>query len=216
MESSPCDTSAARRLLRGYYFITDHRLTRQGIERDTIDALRSGVTVVQYRRKEGPSRLLYQEARELRALTHGACFLVNDRVDIAMACGADGVHIGQSDLPTAVARKLLGPGSILGVTVRSVEEARLAEAAGADYVGVGAIFGTSTKEDAGPPVGLELLREIRRAIRLPITAIGGITLENAPAVIAAGAQMVCAISAVVADPRPAEAAQRFQNLFASK
>jgi thiamine-phosphate pyrophosphorylase len=213
MKPTQRSPAAARRLLNGYYFITDDRLTRQGIQRDTVDVLRSGVTVVQYRRKDGPSRLLYQEARELRALTHGACFLVNDRVDIALACGADGVHIGQSDLPTAVARHLLGPDRILGVTVRSVEEARLAEAAGADYLGVGAIFGTSTKADAGPPVGLDLLREIGQAIRLPIAAIGGITLENAPAVIAAGAHMVCAISAVVTGPRPAEAARRFQDLF---
>lgn len=213
MEFSRRTPSEARRLLKGYYFITDCGLTRQGIDRDTMDALRAGVTVVQYRRKDGSSRLLLEEARELRSLTHGVCFLINDRLDIALASDADGVHLGQSDLPAAIARKLLGPDRIIGVTVRSVEEARLAEASGADYVGVGAIFATTTKRDAGPPAGLDLIRRIRQAVSLPIAAIGGITKENAPGVIAAGANMVCAISAVVSDPHPEDAARRFQELF---
>lgn len=200
--------------MRGYYFITDAGLSRGGNAADVRLAEESGVPLVQYRCKAASSAALYAEAMVLRTLCRRAKFLVNDRVDIAAAVGADGVHLGQDDLPIAAARKILGPGKIVGLTVHSVAEAQGAAAAGADYLGVSPIFATATKKDAGPPAGLALLQAIRAAVPLPLAAIGGITLDNAPAVIAAGADMVCAISAVVADSDPAGRMAAFARLFA--
>ncbi len=122
--------------------------------------------------------------------------VVNDRVDVALAGGADGVHLGQDDLPAAAARALLGPDPLLGVSAATAEEAAAAERDGADYLGVGAIYATSTKADAGAPVGLARIGAVRRASALPIVAIGGITLDNAAATIRAGAAGVAVITAV--------------------
>ena len=133
----------------------------------------------------------------MRDLCRRTRFLVNDRVDLALEVGADGVHLGQEDLSYYEARNLLGPDKIIGVTVHNVAEALAAQAAGADYLGVSPIFATATKADAGAPTGVALLAEIRRRVTLPLVAIGGITLANAPVVIAAGAEAVCAIAAVV-------------------
>jgi thiamine-phosphate diphosphorylase len=123
------------------------------------------------------------------------------------------VHIGRDDLPVKVVRHLLGPGKIIGVTVRDLEEAVLAEKEGADYLGVGPVYYTSTKKDAGPPAGIELIRKVRNVCRLPVVAIGGITLENAGEVIEAGADMICAVSATVAEPDVEKAVTDFQKLF---
>jgi thiamine-phosphate pyrophosphorylase len=184
--------------VKGYYFITDADLSRAGNAADVAAAVSVGVPLVQYRRKTGTTAELYAEAMRLRALCRGETkFLVNDRLDIALAADADGVHIGQDDMPFAVARRLLGPDRIIGLTVHSVAEAVAGEKMGADYLGVSPIFATATKRDAGDPGGLQVLKDIRVAVSLPLAAIGGITLENAPQVVAAGADMVCAISAVV-------------------
>lgn len=202
--------------LNGYYFITDTGLSCSGNPADVAAAVSAGVSVVQYRCKVADTRLLYEDALALRALCRGTAtaFVVNDRVDIALAVGADGVHLGQDDMPIGPARRLLGPDKIIGLTVHDLAEARAAAAAGADYLGVSPIFATATKPDAGPAAGLSLLKEIRAAnLGLPLVAIGGISLTNAPAVIAAGADMVCAISAVVADSNPAGAMSAFQQLF---
>ncbi len=200
--------------MNGYYFITEPTLSLAGVGADTANALRAGATIVQYRRKSATSAAMYAEALELKALCGNALFLVNDRIDIAMAVEADGVHIGQDDLPLPVVRGLLKPGSVVGVTVRSVEEAARAADQGADYLGVGPIFATATKDDAGRPTGIGLLQEIRRRCTLPLAAIGGITLANAPQVIAAGADMVCAIGAVVGSPDVEQSVRDFQDLFA--
>ncbi len=153
------------------------------------------------------------EARKLRELCRHLRFLVNDRVDLALEVGADGVHLGQEDLPCPEARKMLGPEKIIGVTVSTVAEALTAQAEGADYLGVSPIFSTATKADAGVPTGVALLAEIRRQVSLPLVAIGGITLANAPAVIAAGADAVCAISAVVTKADARAEIEKFQTLF---
>ncbi len=201
--------------MRGYYFITDSGLSLAGNLSDVRSAVSAGVSIVQYREKSGDTGALYKEALRLAEICRGTAtkFIVNDRIDIALAVDADGVHLGQSDMPYDIARRILGPDKIIGITVHSVDEAVKAEREGADYLGVSPIFSTSTKKDAGIPAGLTLISEIRKKSSLPLIAIGGIDLSNAPDVIAAGADMVCAISAVITKPDVAAEIRRFQSLF---
>jgi len=199
--------------MKGYYFITDAFLSRAGNESDVRAAVAAHAAAVQYRCKEGSTQALYAEAMRLRALCRTIPFLVNDRVDIALAVNADGVHLGQDDMPFAVARRLLGAKKTIGLTVHTVAEAVAGVAAGADYLGVSPIFATATKKDAGSPAGLSLLSAIRKTVRLPLVAIGGITLAKAPDVVAAGADAVCAISAVVAAENVGDEIAKIQRLF---
>jgi thiamine-phosphate pyrophosphorylase len=199
--------------MKGYYFITDEVLSRAGNLHDVACAVAAGVRVVQYRRKMGRTSDLIAEACQLRKVCSDTLFLVNDRVEVALASGADGVHLGQGDLPYDEARNLLGPHKIIGITVHDLAEALAAEARGADYLGVSPIFSTSTKIDAGAPIGVELVTEIRRRVSLPLVAIGGITLDNAAAVIEAGADGVCAISAVITKTDVRAEIEKFQALF---
>jgi len=163
--------------------------------------------------KDEPARLMVETARRLATLcqTAGVTFIVNDRVDVAMIVEADGVHVGQDDLPAEDVRRLLGRGVLLGVSAATVQEARAAERAGADYLGVGAIYATATKADAGAPVGLARIRELRRAVGLPLVAIGGISADNAAQVIAAGAQGVAVVSAVTLAEDMAAAARQIRR-----
>lgn len=198
--------------MRGYYFITDRALSVAGNEQDVRAAVAAGVELVQYRAKEAAgTRVLVEEARLLKRICSGggAKFILNDRIDIAMAVEADGVHLGQEDLLCRDARRLLGATKLIGVSVRTVEEALAAEAMGADYLGVGPIFPTATK--AGELCGLAGLRAIRHRCRLPIAAIGGIDLAKAGEVVRAGADMICAISAVVGSPDAAAEIRKFQK-----
>jgi thiamine-phosphate pyrophosphorylase len=199
--------------MKGYYFITDCRLSRAGNARDVEQALAAGVRVVQHRDKHADTAVMIEEARTLRRICREALFLINDRVEVALAVDADGVHLGQEDLHYREARRLLGEQKIIGITVNTVEQALEAASLGADYLGVSPIFATQTKLDAGEPAGLNLLREIRCRVSLPLIAIGGITLNNAPDVIAAGADSICAISAVVTRPDVREVIAEFQKLF---
>ena len=199
--------------MKGYYFVTDSQLSRAGNVSDVQNAVAAGVAVVQFRRKDASTAELFAEAAVLRTLCRRTLFLVNDRVDIALAVQADGVHLGQDDLPLPVARKLLGQEKTIGLTVHSLAEARQAEAAGADYLGISPIFTTQTKADAGQPAGIQLIREIRNAVKLPLVAIGGINLANAPEVIRAGADGLCAISAVVSREDVRGEIEKFQQLF---
>jgi thiamine-phosphate pyrophosphorylase len=150
--------------VRGYYFITAASLSRAGNLSDVAAAVAAKVRVVQYREKQGLTFDLVAEARQLRELCRHTLFLVNDRVDVALEVGADGVHLGQEDLSCHEARNLLGPDKIIGVTVHNVAEALAAQAGGADYLGVSPIFSTATKADAGAPTGVALLNEIRRRV----------------------------------------------------
>ena len=181
------------------YFLTDRALSRKGNVEDVRAALEGGVRIVQYREKALSLREQIREALRIKALCRaaGATFIINDRVDLALAVEADGVHLGQEDMPLAIARRLMGQDKLIGITVHNVEEALEAVSGGADYLGVSPLFATSTKADAGAPIGLEGLREIRAQVELPIVGIGGITQENARQVIEAGADAVCAISAIV-------------------
>jgi thiamine-phosphate pyrophosphorylase len=199
--------------MRGYYFITDARLSRAGNLSDVASALAAGVRVVQYREKHAGTRALVEEARKLRTLCRGALFLVNDRVDVALAVGADGVHLGQDDLPYGPARELLGPDKIIGITVHSVAEAVAAQKLGADYLGISPIFATGTKADAGAPAGVALLRDIKPRVPLPLIAVGGLTLANAGEAIRAGAHGLCAIAAVVTREDVRAEIAKFQKLF---
>jgi thiamine-phosphate pyrophosphorylase len=197
------------------YVILD-RTAARGRELEAVlqAALAGGCRLFQLREKEWPSGRLLPVAERLRALCReaGATFIVNDRVDLALAVGADGVHLGQDDLPPAAARPLLRPGMLLGLSTHSAAQAWAAQAAGADYVAVGAIFPTGTKPDF-QLVGPELLRKLRGEIRVPMIGIGGITHANVAEVIRAGADGVAVISAVCAAPDPEAATRRFLDLI---
>jgi thiamine-phosphate pyrophosphorylase len=199
--------------VKGYYFITDAACSRRGNKSDVRQALEAGVEVVQYREKFKSTREMVREALELRKICRDVIFLVNDRVDIALAAGADGVHLGCEDMPYAAARKLLGSKKIIGLTVHRLCEALRAQREGAQYLGVSPIFATKTKEDAGRPAGLALIRKIKQRVSLPLVAIGGINLSNAESVIRAGADSLCAISAVVTATDVKGQIQKFQRLF---
>jgi len=161
--------------------------------------LAGGAPLIQLRSKGATSGDLFALARAIapRARSAGALFLVNDRPDVARAVDADGVHLGQDDLPVPAARRVLGAERLVGVSTHDLEEARAAVAAGADYIGVGPIYPTASKIDALAPRGLVLVRSVRAAVRCPIVAIGGITSETAPDVLAAGADAVAMIAALV-------------------
>jgi thiamine-phosphate pyrophosphorylase len=203
--------------VKGYYFITDSKLSRAGNESDVLCAVSCGVRVVQYRNKNAETREMYQEAVRLGEICRdsGSLFLVNDRIDIALAAKADGVHLGQSDMPCLAARKLLGQEKIIGVTVHNLAEALAAESIGADYLGVSPIFQTATKPDAGKPAGIRLIEEIRAEVDIPLIAIGGINHGNAGEVVRAGADGLCAISCVVARENVREEITKFQEIFAA-
>jgi thiamine-phosphate pyrophosphorylase len=193
------------------YVILD-RSVAGGRDLDAILAavLSGGAEMIQLREKTWPSGTLFPEAQRLRARCRaaGVPFIVNDRVDLALAVDADGVHLGQDDLPPGAARLLLKPGMILGLSTHSVEQAKVAQAAGADYIAVGSMFPTATKPEfqlVGPP----LARQVRPVVQVPLIGIGGITPDNVGDVIAAGVDGVAVISAVCAAPDPAAAARRF-------
>ena len=194
--------------------ITDSHQARGRSHREIAEAaIRGGATAVQLRMKDEPARVMLDAAREIAPLCRaaGVAFIVNDRVDVALIAGADGVHIGQDDLPARDVRALMGPRALVGVSAATVEEGEAAERMGADYLGVGAVYPTGTKPDAGAPVGLARLGEIRRAVRLPVVGIGGITADNAAAVVEAGASGVAVITAVTMAKDVAAATRRLRE-----
>jgi len=172
-------------------------------------ALGGGATIIQLRDKRLSGRALLELATALRRLTHehGASFIVNDRVDIALASGADGVHLGKEDVPIPVARRLLGPEAIIGASVDNPRDARAAEAAGASYLGVGPVFATSSKPDAGAAIGVAPIAQITRVVAIPVLAIGGLTCDNVASAVEAGANGIAVVSAV-AEADDMEAAAR--------
>jgi len=191
--------------------ITDEQIARLRHREVAAQALEGGATMIQLRDKGGDLRSLYGEAVAIRQLCrrHRRLFIVNDRLDVALAAEADGVHLGQEDLPARLARPLLHPGMLLGISTHSVEEAREAEAAGADYIGFGPVFPTGTKTGTRPTVGLDGIRVVKTAVELPVLAIGGITLERVSEVIHAGADGVAVISAIVGSGRITAACRQF-------
>ncbi|MDV0444453.1 thiamine phosphate synthase [Methanorbis rubei] len=197
------------------YVVTDealsHGLTHEEIARR---AVAGGANIIQLRDKEKSSRELYEIACKMKEICRGyALFIVNDRVDVALAAGADGVHLGQSDLPIAAVRKLCPKNFLIGISVGSVEEAKEAEAAGADYVAVSPVFSTSSKSDAGAGHGIAVVRDICSSVMCPVIGIGGINAENTPELIAAGLDGVAVISAVVSAPDVTEAARELSLII---
>ncbi|MBI2351368.1 MAG: thiamine phosphate synthase [Deltaproteobacteria bacterium] len=160
------------------------------------DLLAGGVGIIQLRAKETAAKEFLRLAREMRGLTRpaGCLFIVNDRLDIALAAKADGVHLGQEDLPLAIARKLMGREKIIGISTHDLAQAKEAERGGADYIGFGPIFGTATKDTGYSARGLAMLKEIRKAVKIPIVAIGGINETNVAQVWEAGADAAAIIS----------------------
>lgn len=199
------------RLPSPLYVILDRSVARGRDLPDLLAAvLAGGCRLVQLREKTMPLDELLALARRLarQCRESGARFIVNDRADLALACDADGLHVGQDDLPAREARALLRPGMILGVSTHDPEQARRAAADGADYVAVGSIFPTTTK--AGfQLVGPDLIRRVRPEVSVPLVGIGGITSDNAPLVLEAGADGVAVISAVCAAPDPEASTRRF-------
>ncbi len=183
---------------------------------DTVveGALKGGVNVVQLREKDLPVGELFALATRLREVTRGhALFLVNDRIDVAMACGADGVHLPEDGLPVGMARWLLGKHTLIGRSVHSTEAAAQAERDGADLVQVGTIFATDSKPDA-KPAGLELIEEVAKVVSVPILAVGGIKADNVTGVITAGASGVSVISAICGARDSEKAAEKLIKAMA--
>ena len=198
------------------YVITDESLSKGHTHVDLARmALAGGADVIQLRDKKLGGKELLKYALEIRELTKnsGALFIVNDRLDVALASGADGVHLGQDDLPAGFVRKLCPPGFIIGVSAGTVDEAIHAERDGADYVGLGPIFNTASKTDAGPACGLDTLRAIKGSITIPVVAIGGIGQYNAADVLSSGADGLAVISAVVSQDDVELAARRLKTLI---
>ena len=197
------------------YVITDSRLAGGRDQVDVIAAaIRGGATMVQLRDKELPTRDQHALGLRLRELTRRTrvALIVNDRVDLALAIEADGVHLGQDDIPPAVARKLLGPDAIVGVSAGSPAELALVEREGADYVGTGPFAPTGSKADAGAAIGPAGIAAVRALTDLPMVAIGAISAANAAEAIRAGAQGVAVISAVVGAPDPEHAARELRQI----
>ncbi|MFR1561344.1 MAG: thiamine phosphate synthase [Oscillospiraceae bacterium] len=204
-----CDRKTMR-----LYAVTDRAWVGQGTLGDQVEqALRGGVTCVQLREKSLGVPAILVEAEEIGALcrSYGVPFLINDRVEIALQCGADGVHVGQKDRAAREVRRLLGPNRILGVSARTVEQAVQAERDGADYLGVGAVFSTSTKADA-MPVSYETLQAICRAVSIPVVAIGGIQRENLLSLAGSGVDGVALVSAIFAAPDVETASRELRAL----
>lgn len=196
------------------YLVTDESLSRGRPTAEIVAAaIRGGADTIQLRAKDLPMREQVVIGRALRAITReaGVLFIVNDRTDLALVLDADGIHVGQDDLPADLARQLVGPDRIVGVSTATVEEARIARDMGADYLGVGAIYGTATKSDAGAPIGPAAIGAIKAAVNLPIVGIGGIGPRNAAEVIAAGAAGVAVVSAIVAADDPEAAARSLKE-----
>ena len=198
------------------YVVTDSQLSRGRSDAEVARmAYEGGADVVQLRMKNADGGAMLEQANLIRQCADEMCrlFIVNDRVDIAMASGADGVHLGQSDIPLETARRLMGDDAIIGISVDNVEQAVAAEEGGADYVGVGAVFQTSTKPDAMQGVGLGAVFEVRQAVDIPVVAIGGINRGNIQDVIRAGADSAAVVSAVVAQDDVVAAAHELRDLI---
>ena len=198
------------------YLVTDRAILKgrdlcQAVE----GALRGGVTLVQLREKEVASRDFYQIALVLKELTvkYKVPLLINDRLDIALAVSADGIHIGQEDLPLQVARRILGPEKIIGYSVSNTEEAVYGEKYGADYLGAGPVYNTTTKAIIIPPLGVEGLRNIKESVSIPVVGIGGINLDNVGEVKQSGADGVSIVSGILGSLDPAETSRELREAW---
>lgn len=195
------------------YLIADPAFAEHDLLDRSRRALAGGVTMVQLRAKSLTDREAFAFGEALRdaCRAKGAAFLVNDRIDLALALGADGVHLGVDDLPLEAARSLVTPAFVIGYSPETDEQATVAQARGASYLGVGPVFGTASKHDAGPAIGLETIARRIELSGIPTIGIGGVTAENAGQVIAAGACGIAAISAILRADDPESAARRLRQ-----
>ena len=198
------------------YLVTDRTLSRGRTSEEIVGAaVRGGVTCVQLREKHCSTRDFIREARSLQPLLqhHKIPLIINDRLDVALAIGADGVHLGQSDMHIGDARRLVGEKMIIGISAENLNDAIVAEQEGADYIGISPVFATDTKVDTAAPLGLEGISWIRRAVNLPLVGIGGINAGNVREIICAGADGVAVVSAIVSADCPQTAASELKNLL---
>ena len=201
------------------YVILDAGMRTEPARVTASKLMDAGVRLLQYRAKKAPAREMLENARELAqsARERGATLIVNDRPDVAYLAGASGVHVGREDLGVDEARAVIGPEKLVGISTHNLEQFEEAMKSSADYIAVGPIFATSTKENPDPVVGLEFLRRVRRLTSKPIVAIGGIKLERAAEVIEAGADSVAVIRDIVQAADPAQKARQFiERLEAAK
>jgi thiamine-phosphate pyrophosphorylase len=197
-----------------FYLVTDSRFSKKGTFSDVKEAVEAGCQIIQYREKNKSTKKMIYEAFEIKRICrNNAKFLVNDRIDIALAVDAEGVHLGQNDMPIEIARKLLGEDKIIGLTAHNVDEAIEAENKGADYVGLGPIFDTTTKKDAGEGIGPDKIREVKNSIRIPVVAIGGINMDNCESVVQNGADCLVAIYAVLGSDDVKSETKNFINII---
>jgi thiamine-phosphate pyrophosphorylase len=185
--------------LGGLCFITDRMSSQLSCKETALGVLKAGVRWIQYRNKDGDRREIFRKSVMLREITRDfkAMLVINDHTDIALAADADGVHLGQEDLPLKEARKIMGRDKIIGISTHSLDEAIDAERSGADYIGFGPIFHTTSKKNAGSPKGISLLGEIKSAVHIPVVAIGGISLKNVRSVFETGADAIAVSSAIL-------------------
>jgi thiamine-phosphate pyrophosphorylase len=181
-------------------------------------AISGGADTIQYRQKTGETMHMIRVAEQIKGLCKraGVTFIINDRVDVAIASQADGVHLGQNDFPISLARKLLGERAIIGGSAGNIEEARKCLLEGADYIGFGPVYPTASKENAGPASGLDLLKQVVEEIRLPVIGIGGINKDNIPLVRETGVYGIAVISAVCCEKDPEEATKCLRHLLEAK
>lgn len=200
--------------VRQLHVLTDFHYQQRFAHADlTRLACDGGANVIQFRQKHGSIRMIFQACRDARAecAQHDALFIVNDRLDLALAVDADGLHVGQNDLPAHIVRAVLGPDRILGVTATTVEQAVRAERDGADYIGFGPVFQTNSKDNPASVKGLPAVREAADAVRIPVIAIAGMTPERVASAVHHGAHGIAVMSAVTNATDPQEATRRFRE-----
>lgn len=199
------------------YLVTDRSLSRGRTTLEVVrQAVAGGVTCVQLREKHCSTREFIDQARALQPLLKDKRIplIINDRLDVALAVGAHGVHLGQQDMSLADARKIAGQALTIGISAESVDDAIRAQQQGADYIGVSPVFATATKTDTAEPLGLEGIQKIRRAVAIPIVGIGGIDQRSAAAVLGAGANGIAVVSAIVSADDPKQAAAELRKIIA--
>ena len=198
------------------YLVTDNSDDEEKFLKTIEEAINGGVTVVQIREKTADTLDFYNLALKVKEITtkYNVPLIINDRVDVALAVDADGVHVGQSDMPCDITRELIGENKILGASAATIDEAKKAEKDGADYIGTGAVFPTSTKDDA-PSITKKDLKNIVDSINIPVVAIGGINIENANELKNTGISGLSVVSAIMSADNPKKASEKLLNIFNS-
>ena len=204
--------------MRGLYLVTDRGLCgKKPLEEVVIQAVKGGAAYVQLREKEISTRFFVEEAKRIKKILepYKVPLIINDRVDVALACGAEGVHIGQEDMPYEIVRKLMGQKAIIGLSVETWEDVEASQKLDVNYIGVSPVFSTPTKTDTKGAWGLEGLAKIKAFSRHPLVAIGGINESNVREVVKAGAECVAVVSAICASPDPEAAARKINEIINS-